>query len=46
MTWLEGEKLIKKDATVSLADLGLVQLGIQCTLSQILETGMMMMMFT
>eukprot|EP00596_Hydrurales_sp_CCMP1899_P003662 CAMPEP_0119053258 /NCGR_PEP_ID=MMETSP1177-20130426/74319_1 /TAXON_ID=2985 /ORGANISM="Ochromonas sp, Strain CCMP1899" /LENGTH=820 /DNA_ID=CAMNT_0007033169 /DNA_START=102 /DNA_END=2561 /DNA_ORIENTATION=+ len=41
MTWLEGEKLIKKDATVSLADLGLVQLGIQCTLSQILETGIL-----
>ena len=41
MTWLEGEKLIRKDATVSASDLPLVQLGIQCTLSQILETGVL-----
>ena len=41
MTWLEGEKLIRKDATVSTSDLPLVQLGIQCTLSQILETGVL-----
>lgn len=41
MTWLEGEKLIRKDATVSATDLPLVQLGIQCTLSQILETGVL-----
>jgi predicted unusual protein kinase regulating ubiquinone biosynthesis (AarF/ABC1/UbiB family) len=41
MTWLDGEKLIRKDATVSASDLPLVQLGIQCTLSQILETGVL-----
>jgi predicted unusual protein kinase regulating ubiquinone biosynthesis (AarF/ABC1/UbiB family) len=41
MTWLEGEKLIGKNATVSAADLPLVQLGIECTLSQLLETGVL-----
>jgi predicted unusual protein kinase regulating ubiquinone biosynthesis (AarF/ABC1/UbiB family) len=41
MTWLQGQKLIGKDATVSAADLPLVQLGIECTLSQLLETGIL-----
>jgi len=41
MTWLEGEKLIGKDASVSPADLPLLQLGIECSLSQILETGVL-----
>ena len=41
MTWLNGEKLIGKDAAVSPADLPLLQLGIECSLSQILETGVL-----
>ena len=42
MEWLDGEKLtagVKRE--VSAGDLPLVRLGIECTLSQLLETGVM-----
>jgi len=40
MEWLQGEKLTER-SIVSAADLPLVELGIRCTLSQLIETGVM-----
>lgn len=40
MEWLEGEKLTE-DSIVPGEDLPLVELGIRCTLSQLIETGVM-----
>eukprot|EP00854_Cymbomonas_tetramitiformis_P006710 gene6710-8030_t len=37
--WIDGDRLIDSDAVVSAADLPLVNLGIRCTLSQLLQTG-------
>ena len=42
MTWLDGEKLLKRaDATLPASELPLVRFGIEATLSQMLEQGVM-----
>ena len=42
MEWIEGEKLTSgRDRAVSKDDLSYVKLGIACTLSQLIETGVM-----
>eukprot|EP00217_Crustomastix_stigmatica_P014114 CAMPEP_0183813096 /NCGR_PEP_ID=MMETSP0803_2-20130417/52442_1 /TAXON_ID=195967 /ORGANISM="Crustomastix stigmata, Strain CCMP3273" /LENGTH=205 /DNA_ID=CAMNT_0026057949 /DNA_START=21 /DNA_END=635 /DNA_ORIENTATION=+ len=41
MSWVEGEKLVGEDAAVGARDLPLLRLGIACTLSQLLEHGVM-----
>lgn len=39
MTWLNGTKLISPDAKISANDSSLINVGIRCTLSQLLDTG-------
>ena len=42
MEWIDGEKLTRgRDKSVSADDLHYVKLGIACTLSQLIETGVM-----
>ena len=42
MTWVEGEPLLGRgEATLDAADLPLVAFGLRCTLSQLLDTGVM-----